>query len=117
MSAERPRAHRRRHLGWVCIQVGEGSVEPGQPFPDAAPCEPQRLQRRRQRQRELDIGVFAAPRERGAQVVDLGVGLLETLVMAGAGARRRVEQGGHRRVVVAVTRAHGVGLAGLAEFF
>jgi hypothetical protein len=33
---ERPRAHR-RHSGWVCLLVGEGGVEPGQPFPDAAP--------------------------------------------------------------------------------
>ena len=31
--------------------------------------------------------------------------------------RRRVEHGGHRRVVIAVTRPDGVGLAGLAELF
>ena len=63
----------------------------------------------------LDIGVFAAPRERGPQVVDLGFGLLETLLMAGR--CRGVEQGRHGRVVIAVTGTHGVGLAGLAELF
>ena len=42
-------------------------------------------------------------------------GLLEALLIVAAG--RRVEQGGHRRVVVAVPRPDGVGFAGLAEFF
>jgi hypothetical protein len=107
------RAHRRRHSGRVCLLIGEGSVEPGQPFPDAAPCEPQRLQRRRQRQRERGIRVFAAPRECAPQVVDLGFGPLDALLMAGA--RRGVAQGGH--VVVAVTRPDGVGFAGLAQLF
>jgi hypothetical protein len=32
------------------------------------------------------------------------------------GARRRVEQGGRRSVVVTVTRPDGVGLAGLGQF-
>ena len=43
------------------------------------------------------------------------VGLLDALLIITA--RRRVEQGGHRRVVIAMTRAHGVGFAGLAELF
>ena len=76
---------------------------------------PQRLQRRRQRQRQLDVGVFAAPTERGAQVVDLGFGLLHSLLIITV--CRRVEHRGQRRVVIAVTSPHGVGLAGLAEFF
>jgi hypothetical protein len=47
------------------------------------------------------------------QVVDLGFGPLDALLMAGA--RRGVAQGGH--VVVAVTRPDGVGFAGLAQLF
>ena len=42
-------------------------------------------------------------------------GLLETLLIITA--CRRVKHGGHRRVVITVTRPHGVGLAGLAELF
>ena len=34
---ERPRPHRGRHPGVVRVEVGEGGVEPGQPFPEAAP--------------------------------------------------------------------------------
>ena len=97
------------------VEIGQGGVEPGQPFPEAAPREPQRLQRGRQRQRQLDVGVFPAPPERGAQVVDLDFGLLETLLIITA--CRRVEQRRQRRVVIAVARPHGVGLAGLAELF
>jgi len=55
----------------------------------------------------------AAPREHGPQVVDLGFGPLDALLMAGV--RRGVAQGGH--VVVAVTRPDGVGFAGLAQLF
>ncbi len=87
---ERPGPHRGRHLGVLRVEIGEGGVEPGQPFPEAAPRLPQRLQRGRQRQRQLDVGVFPAPPERGAQVVDLDVGLLETLLIITA--RRRVKQ-------------------------
>jgi hypothetical protein len=82
------------------VEVGQGGVEPGQPFPEA-PRLPQRLQRGRQRQGQLDVGVFPAPRERGAQVVDLGVGLRDALLIITA--CRRVEPGRQRRVVVAVT--------------
>ncbi len=98
---EGPSAHRGRHLGVLRVEVGQRGVEPGPPFPDAAPRLPQRLQRRRQRQRQLGIGVFPAPPKGGAQVVDLDVGLLETLLIITA--CRRVEQGRQRRVVVAVT--------------
>ena len=95
--------------------IGQGGVEPGPPFPETAPRLPQWLQRGRQRQRQLDVGVFAAPGESGAQVVDLGVGLLESLLIITA--CRRVEQRRDRRVVVAVTRPDGIGLAGFAELF
>ena len=76
--------------------------------------EPQRLQRCCELQRTPDVAGFEAPHERGAQVIHLGFGLLETLLMVGA--RRRVEQGGNCVVVVAVTRPDGVGLAGLRQF-
>ena len=96
------------------VEVGERSVEPGQPFPEAAPRLPQRLQRGRQRQRRLDIAVFEAPRERSAQIVDLKLGLVEKpLIII---ACQRVEHGRQRRVVIPVTRPHGVRLAGLPEF-
>jgi hypothetical protein len=95
---ERPRAHRRRHLKVVCVLATEDGIEQGQPFLNAAPSEPQRLQRRCQLQREFGIRIFATPRECGPQVVDLGFGLLYTLLTAGQ--RRGVEQHGDRRVVV-----------------
>ena len=112
---ERPGAHRGRHLGVLRVEIGQRGVEPGPPFPDAAACLPERLQRRGQRQCQLDIGVFAAPREGGAQVVDLDIGLLEAVLIVIAG--RRVEHGCHRRVVVAVAGPHRVGFAGFAELF
>ena len=34
-----------------------------------------------------------------------------------ASARRRIEQGCHQRVVIAMTRADGIGFAGFAQFF
>jgi hypothetical protein len=72
------------------VVLGEGGVEPGQPFPEVSQCQPHGLQRRRKRQRQLDVRVFAAPRERGAQVVDLDLGLLETpLIVAAPGVSSR----------------------------
>ena len=112
---ERPGARRGRHVEVLRVEIAQRGVQPGQPFPDAAPRHPQRLQRRCQRQRELDVGVFAAPPESGAQVVDLDVGLLDALLIVTA--CRRVEQRRDRCVVVAVTRPHCVGLAGFPEFF
>ena len=97
-----PRAHRRRHLARLCILVGEGGVEPGQPFPDAAPCEPQWLQRRRQLQTRARYRSFRGPRECRAQVVDLGFACPRR---CSAGTCRAVEQGRHGRVVIAVTGA------------
>ena len=34
---ERAGAHRGRHPGVLRVEIGEGGIEPGQPFPDAAP--------------------------------------------------------------------------------
>ena len=111
---ERSRAHRVRHLAPLRVIVGERGLEPGQPFPEAALL-PQWLQRGCQRQRQLGFGVFPAPSERGAQVVDLDVGMLHVPLIITA--RRRVEQGRQRRVVVAVARSHNVGFTGFAELF
>jgi hypothetical protein len=88
---ERPRPHRGRHPGVVSVVIRQGGVEPCPPFPEASPRMPQRQQRRRQRPGQFDVGVFAAPRERGANVVDLGFGLLEVLLIITA--RRGVEPG------------------------
>jgi len=38
------RAHRGRHPGVVRVEAGQGSVEPHQPFKEASPRFPQRLQ-------------------------------------------------------------------------
>lgn len=57
---------------------------------------------------------FPAPTERGAQVVDLDLGLLEALLIITA--CRRVKQDRHRRVAITVPRPQGIGLTGLAEF-
>jgi hypothetical protein len=43
----------------------------------AAPRQPHRLQHRREPQREFDIGMFATPRKRRPQVLDLDFGLLD----------------------------------------
>src|SRR5271168_4250211 len=60
-------------------------------------------------------GQGPARRERGAQIVDLEVGLLDALLIISA--RRGVEQGRQRRVVVTVTCTYGVGFSRLAKFF
>jgi hypothetical protein len=98
-----------RHPAVLRVEIRQGGVEPGQPLPEAAPRLPQRLQRGRERQRQVDLGVFTAPPERRAQVVDLDLGLLDKLLSAGA------SQGRERRVVITVTRPDGIGIAGLAE--
>ena len=41
--------HRGRHPGMLRVEVGQSGVEPGQPFPEAAPRLPQRLQQRHSR--------------------------------------------------------------------
>src|ERR1700723_2497471 len=97
---QRPSAHRGCHLGVLRDLTREDGVEPGQPFTPAAPRLPQWLQRGRQRQRQLDLGVFSAPPESGAQVVDLRLGLIETLLMITA--RRGVNRSRQRGVVIAV---------------
>ena len=43
----RSHAHRGCHLRVLRIHIGEPHLQPGQPFADAAPAQPQRLQRRR----------------------------------------------------------------------
>jgi pantothenate kinase-related protein Tda10 len=53
--------------------------------------------------------------KRGAQIVDLNLGLLDKLLIITA--RWRVEQTRQPRVVIAVPGTHGVGLAGLAQLF
>ena len=87
------------------VEVAERGVQQGQPFADAAPRQPQRLQRGRESQCELGIAVLAAPRKRGAQVVDLELDLGQTAPVVST--PRGVEHRGHRRVVVAVTCTHG----------
>ena len=52
------------------------------PFHDVPPRQPQRLQRRRQPQGQLDLTVLAAPPESRTQVVDLGFGLIEPRLLA-----------------------------------
>ena len=34
---QRPRPHRGRHPGVLLVEVGEGGIGPGQPFPEASP--------------------------------------------------------------------------------
>jgi len=77
--------------GWCAPSSFRAVVEPGQAFPQASPPLPQWLQRRRQRQGHLGVGGFAAPRERGAQIVDLEVRLLDALLIISAS--RGVEPG------------------------
>ena len=87
---QRPGAYRGRHFGVLRDLVGEDSVEPRQPFPDASSRLPKRQQRRRQRQGQLDVRVLATPPKRGPQIVDLDFGLLETLLIITA--CRRIDQ-------------------------
>jgi len=54
------------------------------------------------------------PRERRPQIVDFDLRLLNTVLVAGA--PRDVKAVSHGRVVVALTRVNGVGLAGFAKF-
>ena len=68
---ERPRAHRGRHLGMLRVGVGEepsNQANPSRTRPRASQsgCSDDASVNAR-----LDIGVFAAPRERRAQIVDL----------------------------------------------
>ena len=85
-------------------------------FLDAAPCEPERLQRRCQLQRGCRFQSFRdSTRTRP-------VGCRSRFRPARYAARwpcvrRAVQLGGHGRVVIAVTRPDRVGLAGLAELF
>ena len=94
------------------LRTVSNQASPSRPRPSASHSG---RQRRRQCQRQFHIGVFPTPPERGTEVVDLDFGLLDALLIITA--RPRVEQGGHRRVVVAVARTHGIRLAGFAEFF
>ena len=107
---------RARNAASACcgVEVAERGVQQVQPFADAAPRQPQRLQRGRELQGEPGIAVLAAPRKRGAQVVDLDLDLGQTAPVVSP--PRGVEHRGHRRVVVAVTRTHAIGLAGLLQF-
>lgn len=73
------------------------------------------MQRRCEAQCLGDLAILAAPRERRAQIVHLDCGALDPTLITGASGL--VEQGGHCGVVVAVARADGVGLTGLAELF
>lgn len=94
---------------------GEHGVKPVPSLADAAACHPQGQQRGRQRQGQVGVGIFTAPHKCGAQVVDLGLGIIEALCIVGVA--RVVEKRGQSRVVVAVARPHGVDLAGLVELF
>ena len=97
------------------VDIGERRLQPGESLPHAATSEPQRLQRRRELQRELDVRVLQAPSERPCEIVHFEFGLLDTLLMASG--RRSVEQRRHRRVVIAMTAPHLVGFAGFGELF
>ena len=108
------RASAQRRVGMLGIEVAVRGVQQVQPFADAAPRQPQRLQRGRELQREPGIAVLAAPGKRGAQVVDLELDLGQTAPVVST--PRGVEHRGHRGVVVAVTSTHGIGLAGLLQF-
>ena len=63
------------------------------------------------------ISEFSRLHANAARRLSISVSACSMTLAHGRLPRRGVEQGGHGRVVVAVTRAHGVGLAGLAELF
>ena len=69
-----PRAPRPAGATSGAGRVGDGGVEQRQSVAEASTRDPKRLQRRREPQRRLDVGVFATPRERRPQIVDLDVG-------------------------------------------
>ena len=99
---QRPREYRGAPPRGASVSSVEHGVEPGQPFQDAAARKPQRLQRRRQLPAPARCRRFP-----GSSRMRLGgcpsrLGLLEPLLVVGA--RRRVQQRGHRRVVVAMAR-------------
>ena len=77
-------------------------------------ADPQRLQRRRElRARSMSPVSRLQPNAARRLSIRFRPARAPLIV----GAARRVEPGGHRRVVVAVTRSDGVGFAGLAELF
>ena len=71
LSADGPHA-RSRCVGALWAVAGKRGAQPVQSFLDAPPRQPQRLQRRRQRQRQLDIRRSQAPGESGSQIVHFG---------------------------------------------
>ncbi len=102
-----PRAHRRTPAGEPYRRVPalapadarlvrgrdrQCGIQPGQPFRDKPSRQPQRLQRRRQLQRKFDIGVFAAPSECGAKVVDFILCMFNSLLVTASRWRVAVRQ-------------------------
>ena len=112
-ASARPRAG--RMSAWSAASSASAASSQANPSSDVAARQPQRLQRRRQPQRQLDLTVFATPSESRAQVVDLGFGLIDPMLVTAVA--RRVQLRRLRHVVVAVACTHLVGLAGFAELF
>ena len=87
---QRPRPHGGRHPRLVRVKVGQGGVEPGPGLPAGAPAPATAAATTTPAPRpDLDVGVFPAPRERRTQVVDLGFGLLDALLIITVCRERR----------------------------
>ena len=63
----------RRHVAGLVALVGQRGAEPGQPLLDASPRQPQRLQRRRQRQRQLGVRSFSRLHAKAARRLSISV--------------------------------------------
>ena len=109
---DRPRPHGCRDIAAV-VAVREHRVEPGHALLNSPTGQPDRLQRRRQPRRQLDLRVLATPGESGPQVVQFGFDPFDALLVVVAGGR--VESRGERRVVIAVPAAHRIALTRLTE--
>ena len=72
------------------LSPASAALEPVQSFLHSSPRQPQWLQRRRQRQRQLGIRSFSAPGESGSQIVHFGFRPVDALLVAAV--RRRVQQ-------------------------
>ena len=89
-----------------------GRFEPDAAFAEVSESQPPRLQRRCDPHRRHGIAILAAPVKCGPQIVEVGIGLINTVRVVNA---HTVERSGHRRVMISVAPTGDVGLAGLRE--
>jgi hypothetical protein len=110
----RPSAVRERGDCSVLGIGGEGGLKPSRALAEVSSRVPKRLQRRRQRQRELDVGILMAPRQCCTEIADLGFGASEvSFVVSSCGG---VDRCRCRGVVIAMTIAGVFRIVGFTEF-